>query len=535
MNNQSAVNPPHQSHVPISPGLAAGQLSQDGLSSSAISLLWGPLEVQPGKIQIQYSKTGPVGPFTVADAAVIKGNSAFVGNLTAGATYWWRLADSNGQPLGKSSSTIKVAQPSAASLNVYMYDLTTIKVDWDNGATYGGVVMFDSYELMMSALGSTFGPFATTHTVNNMSASLLIDTSIREKMNYTFYLRTIDKCITCSSMTSSVSQSRNYSILTPPYSDLYAGSPTLINVGGTVIFDCDPGRQFPDYVWMFGDGPMVDDSGTVTHKYSAPGSYRVQCGAISFNSDFSVIIVTDSYPTYVSVFAKPLIEQPKATPYSIMDVGENVTFATHASLGLVPYLYTWTQLPAGCASENKANVTCHLSSAGTFAVAVKVTDRMNVNATSLALVFSVQPSPFISSFTAYPSSLKTGEKTTLTILTTGGTTPYTYTYTGLPSGCTSSNSATITCTPSSSGLFNVNVTATDHSHQKASSSLVLNVTLAPHSNPPPSPNPPPSSQPSATSPLAISNNTGMILGMIIGLIAAVAIAGLLLLRRKHVI
>jgi hypothetical protein len=57
--------------------------------------------------------------------------------------------------------------------------------------------------------------------------------------------------------------------------------------------------------------------------------------------------------------------------------------------------------------------------------------------------------------TAYPSFQFTA---------TGGTTPYTWTATGLPGGLTLSTSGLLSGTPTASGNFNVSVTVTDSSN-----------------------------------------------------------------------
>ncbi len=86
---------------------------------------------------------------------------------------------------------------------------------------------------------------------------------------------------------------------------------------------------------------------------------------------------------------------------------------------------------------------------------------------ALGLLFAAKPA-YAASLTVSPSAapnpIVVGQSTTIsTPPATGGTTPYTYAWSGLPAGCSSSNSVSITCVPSGvgSGSFSVTVTVTD--------------------------------------------------------------------------
>jgi YVTN family beta-propeller protein len=80
--------------------------------------------------------------------------------------------------------------------------------------------------------------------------------------------------------------------------------------------------------------------------------------------------------------------------------------------------------------------------------------------------------------TANPSSISLGNSTILTATTSGGTPPFAYAYTDLPTGCTSQNTSSFTCKPTVTGSFTVNVTVTDTHGGLARSSASLNVTSA---------------------------------------------------------
>jgi hypothetical protein len=92
--------------------------------------------------------------------------------------------------------------------------------------------------------------------------------------------------------------------------------------------------------------------------------------------------------------------------------------------------------------------------------------------------------PTISSFTASPKTIPLGGTTFLNVTATGGASPYTYLYGGLPSGCTTSNVSNLPCAPSSPGNYSVTVTVTGTNGMSTTSSLVsFNVSKQPVQTP----------------------------------------------------
>jgi YVTN family beta-propeller protein len=80
---------------------------------------------------------------------------------------------------------------------------------------------------------------------------------------------------------------------------------------------------------------------------------------------------------------------------------------------------------------------------------------------------------------ATPSQLTLGASTTLTTSASGGSPPYSYAYSGLPAGCASADTASLICTPSALGTFNVSVTVTDHSGSQATAHSTVTVVGGP--------------------------------------------------------
>ena len=162
------------------------------------------------------------------------------------------------------------------------------------------------------------------------------------------------------------------------------------------------------------------------------------------------------------------------TSLSSLDVGQNILLAVSAGGGTGQLTYAYSGLPQGCTSSNEATLPCNLSASGSYTVTVTVTDSIGGTVSS-SVTIEVTPDPSISSFTASHSTLNMGQDLTLTVSVTGGTEPLSYSYSGLPPGCLSSDSVSLSCTPSSTGSYEVQVTVTDQAGKTSTSSISIKV------------------------------------------------------------
>ena len=163
--------------------------------------------------------------------------------------------------------------------------------------------------------------------------------------------------------------------------------------------------------------------------------------------------------TYI-VDTDPAVDIPSATPGTV-DVGQAIVYSVVAYGGSGGYAYAWSGLPAGCTSSGAASDSCAPNGAGRFSVVAAVTDSNGFTVMSQALSFTVFSDPTVSSFSTSPGSLLEGVSTTFVATVTGGRAPLTYSYLGLPAGCSSANVSTFSCTPSATGTFIVYVIVLD--------------------------------------------------------------------------
>src|SRR5206468_11805091 len=179
----------------------------------------------------------------------------------------------------------------------------------------------------------------------------------------------------------------------------------------------------------------------------------------------------------ITVDSDPIVAKPSAQPASV-DLGQTVVFSTSTAGGSGGYSYYWTGLPPGCVSTNSATISCQVTSLGTYNIVAASTDSNGLLVYSTPLTFTPTPDPRVVAFTASPSSLDLSRQVTFEVSGTGGVRPLSFIYSGLPPGCQTSNSTTITCTPTTVGVYTVTIRVSDSNGFTVTSSLSVTVNPA---------------------------------------------------------
>ncbi len=216
----------------------------------------------------------------------------------------------------------------------------------------------------------------------------------------------------------------------------------------------------------------------------------VTCTPVAAGSpDYVYVIVFDSNgasslqgsSAAITVYGSVTTSTPTPSPASV-DLGQPVTFSTIASGGSGSYpTYTWTQSSAslGCAVSTTASVTCTPVSPGTtYTVSVYVTDSNGgVSPVATSAAFTVYARPTISTPSANVTSSDVGQSVTFSTTVSGGSGGYTYTWSGLPTGCALATTASIVCSPSAAGTYSITVSATDSNGGSTGTSPPLSFTV----------------------------------------------------------
>lgn len=243
-----------------------------------------------------------------------------------------------------------------------------------------------------------------------------------------------------------------------------------------------------------------------------------------------VVVVSDGYggsassnltlTVLVPPAAPPVITALRASPAAV-PVGTELNLSLTVAGGLPPLAYRYNGLPPGCASADRATLTCAPTGVGTFPIGANVTDAEGRSDSAQVTVLVEPVSPratatlILQQFLVSPSTAHVGTSVEFVTVVSGGTGPYLYAYGGLPSGCPALDAANLTCYPSSAGSFHVGLEVKDASGQSVFGNLTLTVAAAPGP-----------AAPAAGPPLAVVALTG-------GLAAVAAALSFLVLRGKR--
>lgn len=199
---------------------------------------------------------------------------------------------------------------------------------------------------------------------------------------------------------------------------------------------------------------------------AAAGTYTATLSLV--DSSGSSVAATQTF----LVLADPTVSAPTATPATV-DVGQAVELSVSAAGGTGAYSFTWVGLPTGCASVNSATIECAPTASGTFTVHANLHDSDDDHAAGGTTSLTVSPDPGLSAPTASPAGLDVGQSTTISVtVASDGSGSDSYSWAGLPSGCSSANAPSVSCSPTSAGVYSVYLTTQDSNGATASSPTV---------------------------------------------------------------
>ncbi|HZY69864.1 MAG TPA: hypothetical protein VFF67_02655 [Thermoplasmata archaeon] len=240
-----------------------------------------------------------------------------------------------------------------------------------------------------------------------------------------------------------------------------------------------------DASWEFAQG--------LWHNLSAAPFPRVVAQAVADDGNAGPLLVGGTfgasppaapYPagvnpvfTWVNVTGgPPVITSFAASPPSV-DVGDRTVLGVAVAGGTPPFAYTYTGLPTGCTSANTSSLSCTPTLPSVGNVTVSVQDGSG-NHTSAVTLLLVNPLPTITGFRVTPTAVVIGSRAVFTVNSSGGTGPWGYAFTGLPSGCVSQSVPILPCIPTAAGNFTVRAVVQDALNATATASVRLVVTAA---------------------------------------------------------
>ncbi|MCI4336658.1 MAG: hypothetical protein L3K17_05615 [Thermoplasmata archaeon] len=258
----------------------------------------------------------------------------------------------------------------------------------------------------------------------------------------------------------------------------FTASPATLDVGGTTTLTVTYSGGTGPYNFTYSSMPPGCASGSSNASSrrcapTTPGNYDISVVASDARGNRSAASLS------LHVNAALALSGFDASPANLT-LGSRTLLDVSTVGGTAPLSYSYAGLPVGCATQSIPLLPCQPSGAGNYSVSVNVSDAAGDGVLGFATVHVAAAgghgAPLVSSFAAAPSALVLGNTTNLTVVATGAT-PLSYAFSGLPAGCVSANSSTLSCTPTSTGTYSVTVVVLDVHHN--ATSVATNVTVYP--------------------------------------------------------
>jgi hypothetical protein len=346
-------------------------------------------------------------------------------------SYWWRF-QTDVSPL--STPTVTQSRATADSGQSVTY----------TGSASGGIAAYQYTWYLNSALqGTVSSPWAWIASSTPGSYSV-----------YAYVIDSdYDEYGPSSSVTVSVTSDPTIAAPTasPPSGGIDQGQnvtfTSAVPVGGLASFT---------YSWTsLPTGCASSASTTVKCAPTASGTFPV----VDTATDTNGYLATS--PSLSYMVDGPLSAGLTVAP-KVIDLGQSFNLTVTSAGGATPYTLAYVNLPAGCNSASTSPLLCKPTANGTYpTLKATVTDANTAVVTTTPVSVTVNPKLGIGGFVAAPSNFTNGTGTYLNVSVSGGTTPYTFSYTALPPGCTTSNVSSLKCTPSAYGNYTVSVTVKD--------------------------------------------------------------------------
>jgi PKD repeat protein len=249
----------------------------------------------------------------------------------------------------------------------------------------------------------------------------------------------------------------------------FTTSPANPIIGGIVTFTSTvTGGTTPFvYAWTFGDGG-TSTVANPTHSYTTAGPFTVSLTV----TDSSVPAQTATVSHTVTV-ASPEVADFTSAPANPVIAG-TLTFTSTVTGGTTPYVYSWTFGDSG--TSTLANPTHAYTTAGTFTVTLTVTDSSTPTQSKTASHTVTVASALVADFTSSPAAPTTGQTVSFTSTVSGGTVPYTYSWSFGDTG--TSNVANPTHIYLTGGTFTVTLIVSDSSTPAQSKTATHTVTIS---------------------------------------------------------
>jgi hypothetical protein len=244
---------------------------------------------------------------------------------------------------------------------------------------------------------------------------------------------------------------------------------TLAATGGT-----------PPYTWSVASGSTLPSGLTLNASTGKLAGTPTAAGSFTFQvtvSDSQQVSATAGFTIKINpalvITTTSLPAGTAGTPYTAT--------ALAATGGTPPY--TWSvasgsALPGGLSLSSAGVISGTPTASGSFTFQVTVSDSQQVSA-SAGFTIKINPAALVITTTSLPAGTVGTAYTATTLAATGGTPPYTWSFSGaLPTGLTLSAAGSLTGTPTAAGTFNFTIQVVDAAKATATQSFTITITAA---------------------------------------------------------
>src|SRR3989454_93079 len=242
-----------------------------------------------------------------------------------------------------------------------------------------------------------------------------------------------------------------------------AGKPVTCNAaptGGTTPYTI---------TWRSTGSPATGTGASYTTTFATKGTFSVTLNVTDANRKFTVQTIS------VSVTAQPIVITASCNN---ANVNSPVNCTASATGGTSPITFAWSA-PGGTPSSGTGpTFTTSYSTTGTKSINVTATDTNNQHASKIIVVSIGAALQITASCAGGANTGTVGKPVACTASASGGTPPYTFSWSA-PGGSPASagNVTSFTVTYSAKGTFNINATVTDRATPTGKSSVLIPVTI----------------------------------------------------------
>ena len=239
----------------------------------------------------------------------------------------------------------------------------------------------------------------------------------------------------------------------------------------TISSEASGGRPPYRYLWTaLPPGCLPTNAPTLSCDPTEPGSYSVVVQVTDANNES--LNATSEIP--LNVVSQLVVGTPTVSSSST-DVGVNVTLQTTVAGGSGGYSFQWNGLPE-CEWNNSSKIACAPGKTGIFAVSVIASDSWGDRATSSPVTLVVNADPSVT--LGWDNlTVALGTPASITATVHGGTGVDSFSYLGLPAGCSTADTSQLSCVPTTPGKFQVTVQVVDSTGAEAAA--YANLTVVP--------------------------------------------------------